>query len=346
MIPSSSLTSNNTSFVTYSAVGLGGVVLGGLISAAYIKSRKSRQLEDHDETIPQLPTQGGKRKWFSEVSDEMWPGQAMSLEISKVIYHERSRYQDIMVFDSTTWGRVLCLDGVFQTTDKDEFCYQEAMAHTPTFLHPNPKKALIIGGGDGGILRELTKHSSFTELHICEIDGQVIEVSKEYMKQLSVGFADPRVIVHLEDGAAFMKRHSNEFDVIVCDTSDPVGPAASLFTNDFYDTIYNALSADGIAATQGECYHLSIPLIHRLVQHSQKHFHDVRYADIRIPTYPCGQIGCLVLVKARGVKANEPIRSVPKEMVDELKYYSTKLHRSQFTLPAKVHRDIYGTSIE
>ncbi|EEQ98784.1 spermidine synthase, putative [Perkinsus marinus ATCC 50983] len=332
------------SITTYAAVGIGGALVGGLVAVAY-----SRRFSSHDaargEGISQLPSEGG-RMWFSEVSEQMWPGQSMSLEISQILYHKRSKFQDVLVFDSTTWGRVLCLDGIIQTTDKDEFCYQEAMAHTPAFLHPNPKKVLVIGGGDGGILRELAKHASITELHICEIDGEVIEVSRRYMKQLSVAFDDPRVRIHLEDGAAFMKRHSSEFDIIVCDTSDPIGPATTLFENDFYDAIYNALTPNGVAATQGECYHLSIPLIRRLIEHSRKHFTDVRYADVRIPTYPCGQIGCLVLAKGKGVKADEPVRTVPKEMAGKLKYYSTKLHRTQFTLPAQVHRDIYGTAIE
>ncbi|KAF4692650.1 hypothetical protein FOZ60_012949 [Perkinsus olseni] len=324
VFPSSLTPSSDIS--TYAAVGVGGVLLGGLIAAAYTRCTPSNEARrDKVPSIPQLPTEDG-RVWFSEVSDEMWPGQSMSLEISKVLYHKRSRFQDIMVFDSTKWGRVLCLDGVFQTTDKDEFCYQEAMAHTPAFLHPSPKKVLVIGGGDGGILRELAKHKSITELHICEIDGQVIEVSKRIHE----------AIIHLEDGAAFMKRHSNEFDIIVCDTSDPVGPAKTLFENDFYDAIYNALTPNGVAATQGECYHLSIPLIRRLVDHSRKHFADVRYADVRIPTYPCGQIGCLVLVKGKGVRADEPVRAVPKEMAGSLKYYSSKLHRTQFTLPARL----------
>merc|ERR1719162_2832889 len=121
--------------------------------------------------------------WFHE-RGALWPGQAMSLEVKEVLYHGRSKFQDVLVFESTNNGRVLVLDGVIQVTERDEFAYQEMMAHIPLYAHPNPEKVLVIGGGDGGILREIAKHPGVKEIYICELDGDVIEYSKKYLPTL------------------------------------------------------------------------------------------------------------------------------------------------------------------
>merc|ERR1740124_1641157 len=144
--------------------------------------------------------------WFHE-RGELWKGQAMSLEVKKVIHHGRSNFQDLLVFESTNHGTVLVLDGVIQVTERDEFSYQEMLAHIPLFSHPNPEKVLVIGGGDGGILREVAKHPGVKEIIICEIDGDVIDISKKYLPSLAMGFDDPRVTVN-----------------IITDSSDPIGP--------------------------------------------------------------------------------------------------------------------------
>ena len=132
--------------------------------------------------------------WFRE-RGALWPGQAMSLQVEKVLYHKRSDFQDVLVFQSTTYGTVLVLDGLIQVTERDEFAYQEMIAHLPLFAHPNPKKVLVIGGGDGGVLREIAKHPGVEEIVICEIDKDVIEVSKKYLPSLACGYDDPRVTV-------------------------------------------------------------------------------------------------------------------------------------------------------
>lgn len=141
--------------------------------------------------------------WFHE-RGVLWPGQAMSLKVKEVLHHARSTFQDVLVFESTDHGRVLVLDGVIQVTERDEFSYQEMIAHIPLYAHPNPKKVLVIGGGDGGVLREVAKHDSVEEIVICEIDGEVIDVSKKYLPSLAVGYEDPRVTVKVMDGSIFM----------------------------------------------------------------------------------------------------------------------------------------------
>jgi spermidine synthase len=151
--------------------------------------------------------------WFHE-RGELWPGQAMSLKVEEVLHHGRSKYQDVLVFKSSNHGNVLVLDGVIQVTERDEFAYQEMMAHIPLFAHPNPEKVLVIGGGDGGILREVAKHPGVKEIFICELDADVIEYSKKYLPGLAKGYDDPRVTVKVMDGSVFMDENQDNFDVM------------------------------------------------------------------------------------------------------------------------------------
>jgi spermidine synthase len=178
--------------------------------------------------------------WFHE-RGELWPGQAMSLKVNKVLDHFRSDFQDILVFESESHGNVLVLDGVIQVTERDEFSYQEMIAHIPLFSHPNPKKVLVIGGGDGGVLREVAKHVGVEEIVECEIDEGVITVSKKYLQSLAKGYDDPRVTVKVMDGAKFLEENQDSYDVIITDSSDPIGPASVLFETPFYNAMYKSL---------------------------------------------------------------------------------------------------------
>ncbi|KAL6054366.1 Aminopropyl transferase [Balamuthia mandrillaris] len=268
--------------------------------------------------------------WFSEVN-EQWPGQAMSLEVDNIIFEGKSDFQDVMVFKSKTFGNVLVLDGVIQATERDEFAYQEMMAHLPLCAHPDPKKVLVIGGGDGGVLREIAKHQCVEEITICEIDALVIEQCKTYMPSMAVGYKDPRVNVHVGDGFKFLDEHQNSFDVIIVDSSDPVGPAQSLFEKPFYMKMHKALRDGGIVCTQGECIWIHLDLIENLVRASREIYRHVEYAAISIPTYPSGQIGAVICSK-REESPIEPARVLPEESV-ELRYYNEDVHRAAFVLP-------------
>jgi len=265
--------------------------------------------------------------WFSEVG-QMWPGQCMSLEMEEILFHKKSEYQDVLVFKSKSYGNVLVLDGVIQVTARDEFSYSETMAHLPLFSHPNPKKVLIIGGGDGGILREVCKHKEVEEVTMCEIDKMVIEVSKLYLPETAIGFADPRVKIHYGDGAAYMKAKKGEFDVILVDSSDPIGPAETLFEKDFYECMKEALRPQGIVCCQGECVWLHLPLIHKLLDFCKSLFAHAEYAYTSIPTYPSGQIG--FIIGSLGDSCKNPRRSCN---IPDLKYYNSEVHAASFILP-------------
>jgi spermidine synthase len=278
--------------------------------------------------------------WFHE-RGPLWPGQSFSLQIEKILYHQKSLFQDVLVFDSTNHGKVLVLDGVIQCTEHDEHSYQEMMAHIPLYSHPNPKKVLVIGGGDGGVLREIARHPGVEEICICELDKDVIDVSKKYLPFMAKGFDDPRVKVHIMDGAKFMEENQSAFDVIVTDSSDPVGPASVLFETPFYKALHGSLREGGIICTQGECVWLHVDLIQPLIKAIQPLFTTVEYAYCTIPSYPSGQIGFIIATKG-GKGCRNPVRAPEESVQKELKYYTPDIHSAAFVLPAFAQRAIFG----
>jgi len=296
------------------------------------------------------------KQWFSEVN-EQWKGQAMSLEVKEMLFDKKSEYQHVQVFESNSpFGTVLLLDGVIQITDLDECAYQEMIAHLPLFSHENPERVLIIGGGDGGVLREVCRHACVKEVVICEIDKMVIECGAKYFPRVATAWKDPRVSLHCGDGAAFVKSKKNHFDVIICDSSDPVGPATSLFTAEFYKAMREALRPGGKVSTQAETTWLDLDLIQHLAVESRKQYDCVEYAYTQIPTYPCGMIGFLICSlapedtkdsKQQAASCKKPRRALADEMAKSLNYYSKEMHTASFVLPAFARRIIYeGAKVE
>lgn len=265
----------------------------------------------------------------------------MSLKVTKVLDHFRSDFQDILVFESEHHGTVLVLDGVIQVTERDEFAYQEMIAHIPLFAHPSPKKVLVIGGGDGGVLREVARHPGVEEIIECEIDEGVIIASKKYLPGLAKGYDDPRVSVRIMDGAKFLEENQDTFDVIITDSSDPIGPASVLFETPFYNAMYRSLREGGIVCTQGECMWLHLHLIKPLVESIGKTYSSVEYAYTTVPTYPSGQIGFIVASKGR-TTCKVPDRKPSDSVQKELNYYTPEIHEAAFVLPAFCKRAIFG----
>lgn len=275
-----------------------------------------------------------KDGWFSEISNTMWPGQAMSLRVDKVLHVEKSKYQDILVFKSTDYGNVLVLDGAIQATERDEFSYQEMIAHLALNSHPCPRKVLVIGGGDGGVLREILKHDCVQEAHLCDIDDAVIRTAKKYLPGMSKSFDNPKVHVHIQDGFEFLKEYTNTFDVIITDSSDPEGPAESLFQEPYFKLLSGALTQKGVMTTQGECIWLHLPLIKMVKEDCAKVFPVAKYAYCTIPTYPSGQIGFMVCCKDELADVTKPLRYVDEAKELFLyKYYNRQIHEASFVLP-------------
>ncbi|KAK7204124.1 Spermidine/spermine synthase [Myxozyma melibiosi] len=275
-----------------------------------------------------------KDGWFREVSDELWPGQAMTLRVNEILHVEKSKYQDVLVFESSNYGNVLVLDGVIQATERDEFAYQEMITHLAMYNHPNPKRVLVIGGGDGGVLREVVKHECVEEAVLCDIDECVIRVSKKYLPSMAVGLQHPKAKVHVEDGFKFLAQYKNHFDVIITDSSDPEGPAESLFQKPYFELLNDALTENGVITTQAENIWLHMPLIRDLKKACGEVFPVAEYAYTTIPTYPSGQIGFMVCSKDASRKVNEPLRiNNLEEEKDKFRYYNAEIHRASFVLP-------------
>jgi len=266
-------------------------------------------------------------EWVSEVG----PSFGFTVETTEHLYSGKSSFQQIDVYQTSKCGRMLLLDGIIQLTEYDEFAYQEMLAHLPLFAHPNPENVLVIGGGDGGMLREIAKHDCVKNIDICEIDAQVIEVCKKFLPSLSCGFDDARVHLHVADGSVFVADKHSCYDVIIVDSTDPIGPGESLFNEAFYAKMKNALKPDGVIASQSESIFLHPQVIQRLMRINRKLFNQYNYALMLVPTYPTGTIGASVVSAGRNVR--KPARQPSAEMQRKLRYYTPQIHEASFVLP-------------
>lgn len=181
---------------------------------------------------------------------------------------------------SETYGRVLLLDDVIQCTERDEFAYQELISMIPLCAHPNPEKVLIVGGGDGGVAREVVKHPSVKEVHQVEIDGRVVEVSKKFLPFMSNGFESPKMNLTIGDGFEFMKNHKEEFDVIITDSSDPVGIAKILFQDSYFELMKRALKPGGIICSQGSNFWIDVEHVKDTINACKLAFKNTSYAMV------------------------------------------------------------------
>ncbi len=262
--------------------------------------------------------------WFTE---RQTAGVALSLRVTRTIHREKTGYQDLAVLDTVDNGRVLVLDGCIMTTDLDEFVYHEMIAHVPMCTHPSPRKVLVIGGGDGGTIREVLKHGSVDAAVLAEIDEGVIEASRRHLPRLSGSIEDARCRVMVGDGAAHVRSHPGEYDVIICDSTDPIGPGAVLFSEDFYRASLESLTADGVFCAQMESPFFHGELISRVVRDLRRIFPIVRLYLAVVPTYPGG-----LWSFALASKKHDPVRDARGPGLDT-RYYTPEVHRAAFVLP-------------
>ena len=227
---------------------------------------------------------------------------------------------------------MMVLDGVIQTTTFDEFIYHEMIVHVPMLTHPAPKKVLVIGGGDGGSVREITKHKSVESVHWIDIDGKVIEACRKYMPEWNHMIqGNPIVELKIQDGLAHMKEAKDQYDVIVVDCSDPVGPGELLFQYDFYNDIHCALKEDGLFVQQTESPFYHRDLIRRIQKDVGSIFPITRLYTANIPTYPSG-LHCFTIGSKKHDPSMRPVR-VPEF---ETRCYSPEAHAASFMLPKYV----------
>ena len=289
---------------------------------------------------PGLEVRADGTLWFNEYG-EMWKGQTMGIQVKKVIENQKSEFQHILIFDSESLGRVMCLDGAIQTTDSDEFSYQEMIVHLPLCSHADPKAVLVIGGGDGGVCREVLRHEGVERVVWVDIDGKVMDLCREHLPNMSAAaFASDRVDRKVADGFAYLRDNKGAFDAIIVDSSDPIGPAASLFEAPFYKLMKESLKDGGIVCTQGECQWLHLDMIADMLDFSRTLYPNVRYAFTTIPTYPSGQIGFILCSKDGETDLSTPRRQLPDAVLQQLRYYSPEVHSAAFVLPAFAARKL------
>jgi len=265
----------------------------------------------------------------------MSPGWALSLEVEEVLCGRRSKFQRIDVYRTKTCGVMLALDGIIQTSEFDEANYHEMLAHVPMFAHPRPERTLVIGGGDGGILREIGRHQCVREMDICEIDAEVIATAKEFLPSTACGFYDPRVATHIMDAAEYIRGRVGHYDVIIVDSTDPEGPGEALFSRAFYERAKAALRPGGILAVQGESAFFRGDLVRRIVGDIRSLFPVCGYALTLVPTYG-GSIG--ICVGSLSGQVSAPSRVPDGELMGKLKYYTPETHKAAFALPAFIQR--------
>ena len=264
--------------------------------------------------------------WYTE---KQTPDIGITCKISQTLHTEASEFQRIDIIETNQFGRMLVLDGMVMTTVKDEFVYHEMISHVAMNTHPNPKKVLVVGGGDGGAIREVIKYPSVEKAVLAEIDGRVIELSKQYFPEISCGLDDRRVEIQVGDGIAHVRNHPNQYDVILVDSTEPIGPAEGLFAKEFYDSIYAALKHDGIMVAQTESPFFNSDLISRVYRDIQSVFPITRLYLANVPTYPSGLWSFTM-----GSKMYDPLEVAAEQLrVTETKYYSGDIHKSVFSLP-------------
>ncbi len=272
-------------------------------------------------------------------TETLYNTYGQSYVIDEVLFENRTEHQHLIIFKNDQFGHVMALDGIVQTTEKDEFVYHEMLAHVPMFAHGNVKNVLIIGGGDGGILREVLKHSSVEKVTMVEIDQAVVDMGIQYFPNHSAGaFDDPRFNLVIQDGVDFILNNEEKFDVIISDSTDPEGPGEVLFTSRFYQGCKNSLTENGILATQNGVCFMQLDEVKTTYNRFKKLFTDRWFFTAAVPTYIGGMMtlswGC----------DNLELRQLPLETIQQrfdaanftTRYYNPAIHVAAFALPQYV----------
>jgi len=265
---------------------------------------------------------------------ERHPGKAagIAFELESILYSGQSDYQKVDILQTKKYGRVMLLDEVIMLTSFDEFVYHEMITHVPLSVHPNPRQVLTIGGGDGGTLREVVKHPSVERAVLAEIDQKVLDVSREYFPEIASGLDHPKSELQIGDALDYIQDQENQFDVILSDSTDPIGPAVGLFEQPFYRNVYNALTTNGIFVAQSESPFWDPEIVKSIHENLTAIFPVVRFYTAFIPTYPSGMWSFVFASKGL-----DPLKNMRHDATatfqESLKYYAPDVHHAAFTLP-------------
>ncbi len=260
-------------------------------------------------------------------------GFGIAIKAGKVLYSKQSEFQKVEVFETdSSLGRVLTLDDLMMTTEGDEYHYHEMIAHIPMMNHKNPESVLVIGGGDGGTIREVLKHKTVKRVVLCEIDGMVIEACKQFLPTIACELDNPKVEILVQDAIEYIKDKKNEFDIVLIDSTDPMGPGEGLFTDEFYTNVKNSLKEGGIMVAQSESPFAQADSVKKMYVQLNKVFPICETYTSNIPTYPGGYWAwafCSETVK--------PLSYIDEERCEEItktcKIYNKDYHLARFALP-------------
>lgn len=265
------------------------------------------------------------------------PRVGLCIEVERQLCCEQSPFQRIEIFESEDFGRFLTLDGYMMCTEKDEFVYHDMMVHVPMAVNPAAQKVLVVGGGDGGAVRELCRYPSVKHIDLVEIDRRVVELCREFLPSIACSFTDPRVEMHFEDGMRFVRSCEDQYDLILVDSTDPFGPGEGLFTREFYGHCFRALHETGIMVNQNESpfYADDAKAMQRAHQRIAANFPVCRLYQAHIPSYPSGH-----WMFGFASKGQHPVRDMKADEWRALglktRYYNINLHRAAFALPTFV----------
>jgi len=263
--------------------------------------------------------------WFYE---NHTPGYGVQWKINRILHTETTAFQELAVIDTLEWGKTLVLDGNVQVTEKDEFIYHEMIVHVSMNAHPHPEKVLIIGGGDGGTAREVLRHDSIKKVDMVEIDDRVVENSKLYLPTIACAFDDPRLNLFIEDGIQFVRDSQEKYDIVIVDSSDPIGPAVQLFGKEFYRNVYNCLNDEGMLVVQSESPVFYQDTFIKVSKNMSSVFQIVKVYLVSIATYTAGLWSFTI-----GSKKYDPEIISDNKRINSLKYYNSDVHKGAFLLP-------------
>ena len=270
-----------------------------------------------------------KNHWFAENHKDILN---MGFKYKKSLFDKNSSYQNVKIIETEGFGNMLINDNIVMTCERDEFVYHEMISHVPLFSHPHPKDVLIIGGGDGGTAREVLKHKYLERCIMVEIDSLVVEACKKHLKTTAVSFNNSKLDLKIEDGFDFVARYQSAFDIIIVDSSDPIGPSSVLFGSDFYKNIHKALKTDGIVVAQAESPFYEIEIQKNMLKICQGLFHRAGFYNYSNLTYPSGLWSFLF-----ASKSPHPIKDFQPDRVKNsglsFRYYNEEIHKSSFTQP-------------
>ncbi len=279
----------------------------------------------------------------NEFAETLYDSYGQHFAIDEVYFESRTGHQHLLIFHNAKFGRVMALDGVVQTTERDEFYYHEMMAHVPLFAHGQPRRVLIIGGGDGGLLREVVKHRSVEHVTKVEIDAAVVDMAKTWFPDHSQGaFDDPRFHLVIADGAEFVRRANEAYDVIMIDSTDPIGPGEVLFTNDFYRQCERNLAPGGIMVTQNGVPFMQLDEVRKTSRAFRDLFADWHFYGVAVPTYIGGMMTLGWATQDAGLRGQslEVLEERFKTAAIATRYYTPAIHRGAFALPRFVEEAI------